>query len=253
MLPYLVSLMKSSAENLSLRQYQSPCILSKQTIMTIKQAILCALLLTKSILGFTQSSDFGNWLIYFGDKKINSKWNWHNEVQYRNFNFIADTEQLLLRTGIGYNLSENNNNLLLGYAFIYSEPYVVSKDQKTNFNEHRLYQQFITRQSFGRISFLHRYRFEQRFFENDFRLRLRYFLGLNLALNKKQMQNKTAYLSIYNEIFLNTNANYFDRNRIYCGIGYRFSKTVRSEVGIMNQSLLNSARNQLNIMTFVNF
>ncbi len=50
---------------------------------------------------FSQNSDFGNWLIYFGDKKINNKWNWHHEVQYRNFNFIGDTEQLLLRTGLG--------------------------------------------------------------------------------------------------------------------------------------------------------
>ena len=60
-----------------------------------------------------QSSVFGNWLIYFGDKKINNKFNWHHEVQYRNFNFLGDTEQLLLRTAIGYNLTENNNNINL--------------------------------------------------------------------------------------------------------------------------------------------
>jgi hypothetical protein len=88
---------------------------------------------------FSQESDFGNWLIYFGDKKINQKLNWHHEVQYRNFNFIGDIEQLLLRTGLGYNLTENNNNIHLGYAFIYSEPYLTNSDQKTNFNEHRIY------------------------------------------------------------------------------------------------------------------
>lgn len=219
----------------------------------MKKTIVLLSALFATILSYSQTSDFGNWLIYFGDKKINSKWNWHHEAQYRNFNFIGDTDQLLLRTGIGYNLSENNNNLLAGYAYIYNEPYIGDTDEKTNFAEHRIYQQFITRQNFGRASLQHRYRFEQRFLPDDFKLRLRYFLGVNIALNQKQMQDKTVYLSAYNEIFINTQDNYFDRNRLYGGIGYRFNKHVRTEIGVMNQTTQALSRNQLNIMTFVNF
>ena len=51
-----------------------------------------------------QESDIGNWFIYLGNQQIAKKWNWSNEVQYRNYNAIGDMEQLLLRTGIGYNL-----------------------------------------------------------------------------------------------------------------------------------------------------
>lgn len=200
-----------------------------------------------------QESDIGNWLIYIGDKKINDRFNWHHEVQYRSFNFIGDTEQLLLRTGLGYNLSENNNNILLGYGFIYSEPYVKNTDVKTNNTENRIYQQFITRQAFGRLSLLHRYRFEQRFLENDFKLRLRYFLALNMALNHTELSDKTFYLSAYNEIFVNTEQNYFDRNRLYGGMGYKFSKNIKIEIGVMNQTTATDSRNQLNILTFVNF
>ena len=199
-----------------------------------------------------QRNKTGNWLIYFGDKKINKKWNWHNEVQYRNFNFFGDTEQLLLRTGIGYNLSENNNNLLLGYAFIYNEPYISNSDKKTSFNEHRIFQQFITRQAFGRFSLLHRYRFEQRFFQNDFKLRFRYFLTTNIALNHKQLIDNTFYISAYNEIFINAVEQFFDRNRIYGGLGYKFSKKVKCELGLMNQSTSSVSRNQLNLIAFVN-
>lgn len=200
-----------------------------------------------------QESDIGNWLIYIGDKKINERFNWHHEVQYRSFNFIGDTEQLLLRTGLGYNLSENNNNILLGYGFIYSEPYVKNTDVKTNNTENRIYQQFITKQAFGRLSLLHRYRFEQRFLDNDFKLRLRYFLALNLALNHTELSDKTFYLSAYNEIFVNTEQNYFDRNRLYGGMGYKFSKNIKIEIGVMNQTTATDSRNQLNILTFVNF
>ena len=217
----------------------------------MKKILVLTILLSFST--FAQERDFGNWLIYFGDKKINEKFNLHHEVQYRNFNFIGDTEQLLLRTGLGYNLTENNNNILVGYAFIYNEPYLANSDQKTNFDEHRVYQQFITRQSFGRISLQHRYRFEQRFLEDDFQLRLRYFLSLNLALNKPKMEDNTFYLSAYNEIFANTQQNYFDRNRLYGGLGYRFTSKFRTEIGVMNQTNATVSRNQLNIMTFLNF
>ena len=42
-----------------------------------------------------QQSDFGNWLIYIGNKKLNTKCNIHNEVQYRNYDAVGDLEQSL--------------------------------------------------------------------------------------------------------------------------------------------------------------
>lgn len=211
------------------------------------------LLILIPFLGYSQKSELGNWFLYFGNKKISEKFNWHNEVQYRNYNAIGDLEQLLLRTGIGYNLTENNNNVLLGYAYILSQNYINDSDEKENVNEHRIYQQFITKQSIGRVKLQHRYRFEQRLIEDDFRLRFRYFLSFNIPLNQKEMNNKTIYLSSYNEIFLNTEDNIFDRNRLYGGLGYQLNKTIRFELGYMNQFLNNDNRDQVNIITFVNF
>lgn len=77
-----------------------------------------------SISAWAQKSDLGAWYMYFGNNKISKKLNWHNEIQYRNFDAVGDLEQLLIRTGIGYDLTENNNNVLLGYGFILSQPYV---------------------------------------------------------------------------------------------------------------------------------
>ena len=204
--------------------------------------------------GYSQESDLGNWLIYIGNKKIDSKWNWHHEVQYRNYNAIGDLEQLLLTTGIGYNLTENNNNLLLGYGFIHSQNYIANADEKVNVDEHRIFQQFITRQSFSRVQLQHRYRFEQRFIEDtDFRVRFRYFLSLNVAINNSDIVDKTWYGSIYNEIFINGNQNIFDRNRLYFGIGYKLSQSAKFEIGYMNQFLNSANRDQVNLITFVNF
>lgn len=204
-------------------------------------------------LGHAQDSSLGNWILYFGNMKIKSDWNWHNEVQYRNYNAIGDLEQLLIRTGIGYNLTENNNNLLLGYGYILSQNYIDGTDDKVDVNEHRIYQQFITRQKIGIVGVQHRYRFEQRFVESDFKMRFRYFLSLTVPLNKKEMTDQTVYFSAYNEIFLNTSDNIFDRNRLYGGFGYKLSKTVRLELGYMNQFFSKGGRDQINMITFINF
>jgi hypothetical protein len=213
---------------------------------------LVVILLFFSFSSFSQNSEVGNWFIYFGNQKINDKWNWHNEIQYRNFNFAGDLEQLLLRTGIGYNLSDNNNNVLLGYAFIRSEPYIAGTNEKTSTTEHRIYQQFLTRQSFGRFNISHRYRIEERFFKDDTRMRFRYFLSLNIPLTKKEMTPNALYFSTYDEIFINGNSAIFDRNRLYGGLGYCINKYFRTEFGIMTQMLENSNRSQFQIMVFNN-
>jgi hypothetical protein len=202
---------------------------------------------------YGQNADFGNWFQYFGNRQFNQKWNWHNEVQYRNYNFIGDLEQLLLRTGIGYNLSKNNNNLLLGYGFILSENYVV-EDVKEQVNEHRIFQQFINRHVIGVVYFQHRLRFEQRWIEKrDVELRFRYFLGINIPLNAKEMASGTYYFSAYNELFLNLQGDVFDRNRLYGALGYQVSVGLRFELGYMNQFLPNGGRDQLNMAAFYTF
>ena len=201
----------------------------------------------------SQDSNLGNWLIYIGNKKLNQKWNLHNEVQYRNYNAIGDLEQLLLRTGIGYSFNESKNNLLVGYGYILSENYVGDTDEKISVNEHRIFQQFTSKQNIGSVKLNHRYRFEQRFVESDFKMRFRYFLGLNIPLQYKEDAKNPLYLSAYNEIFLNTESSVFDRNRLYGGLGYKITDNIKLEVGYMNQFFENSGRDQINIITFVTF
>lgn len=208
------------------------------------------LLLTINISA--QKSNVGNWFVYLGNQKINNQWNWHNELQYRNFNFLGDLNQLLLRTGIGYNLTENNNNILLGYGFINSQKYLSNSNEKVGTNEHRVYQQFITRQNFNKVFLQHRYRIEERFLPNDFQMRFRYFLGINIPINKPKIEKNAYYFSAYNEIFINAQQKIFDRNRLYGAIGYVFNKNIKIEAGYMAQILETNNRNQFQIVVFNN-
>ena len=205
------------------------------------------------MLAQSQDSNLGNWLIYIGSKKVDSTWNIHSEIQYRNYDAIGDLEQLLLRTGVGYNLTKNNNNLLLGYGYILSENYIADTNEKNSVNEHRIYQQFTTKQGVGKLKLKHRYRFEQRFVASDFKMRFRYFLSLNYPLIAKESSGKMLYASAYNEIFLNTEKDVFDRNRVFGGLGYKLNDTIKFEIGYMNQFFEGSGRDQINLITFINF
>ncbi|MCI5055566.1 MAG: DUF2490 domain-containing protein [Flavobacteriales bacterium] len=209
------------------------------------------LLLCGSIMA--QESDLGAWYMAFGSKKIKENFNWHHEIQFRNYDFGSDLEQLLIRTGIGMNLSEGNNNLLLGYGYILSDNYV-NDSTKNSSVEHRIFQQYITNQSFGRFALSHRYRIEQRFLENNnFRMRYRYFLSLRVALNKKSFEEKTFYLSAYNEIFINGDGALFDRDRMYGALGYMPKKNLRVELGYMSQVFEGWSRDQAQLAIFLNY
>lgn len=188
--------------------------------------------------------------MYFGNKNLPGRFNLHHEVQYRNYNVAGDLEQLLLRAGIGYDLTEGNNNILLGYGFIRSGNYVESSDEKVLFDEHRIYQQFITNQKFGRFSLQHRYRIEERFVNEDFLVRFRYFLNLKAALNKPELVDNTLYFVTYTELFINTENTIFGRNRLYGGLGYKLNKDISFELGYMNQYFSVGGRDQLNIGVF---
>ena len=201
-----------------------------------------------SKFSFAQKSDIGNWFIYFGNQQISKRWNWWNEVQYRNYNFIGDLEQFLIRTGLGYNLTENNNNVLLGYGYIMSQPYTAGTDAKTTTTENRIYEQFITRQNFGRVFIQHRYRLEERFLSSGFKMRLRYFLSLNIPVNKPVIEKGAIYASAYNEIFLNFKTPVFDRDRVYGALGYAINNNLRLETGIMYQLYETSNRPQFQIV-----
>ncbi len=199
-----------------------------------------------------QDSEIGNWLLYFGNQKINNRFNFHNEVQYRSYNFIGDTEQFLLRTGLGYDLTENNNNILVGFAYIYSENYIPGTDEKFHTNEYRIYEQLITKSQFGPVYMTNRYRFEQRFIDDNFKMRLRYFLSLNVPLNKKVLEKNAFYASAYNEIFINVEPLTFDRDRVYGGFGYCINKNFKVEAGIMSQLFTEGSTTQFQIMFFNN-
>lgn len=195
-----------------------------------------------------QSDKTGGWYIYFGNiKPKDSKFSLDVEGQYRNHNLGGDLQQLLLRSGIKYDFADNFN-ATAGYA------YVLSEDEDTPDNpvrENRTYQEGILSQNVSRFFFRHRFRYEQRWVEGrDFNTRYRYCLFLDIPLNKPTIVKNTAYIALYNEIFINgmktdDTRNIFDRDRIYLGAGFKFADNFAVQLGWMNQMLETSNKSQV--------
>lgn len=198
----------------------------------------------------------GAWYMYFWNTTFTeSKIGLQGDIQYRNWNLIGDLEQLLLRGGLTYSPLPTIK-LTLGYGHITSgEP----GDSNHTTKESRIYQEALLPQKLSdRILLTHRFRFEQRWVENqDFRTRIRYNLFLNLPLNQLNLNRNSIYLAFYNEIFINgereigngRRVELFDRNRLYSGVGYGITDNLRMQLGYLEQtsSLISKGQLQLSL------
>lgn len=222
----------------------------------MKKLVFLFVLLFLSQIGFSQQdSDSGAWYMYFGNFRFTeSPWAIHAEAQYRNHNLIGDLEQLLLRTGLQYNLKSGAASFLAGYGSITSES---EGKPDISFHENRLYQEIILRQKIGKVGLMHRFRYEQRWIENvEFKTRFRYAIFLNVPINSIELGEKGSwYVQGYDELFvngkkLNEKTEYFDRNRLYLGVGYRVVKNLAFQIGIMEQTTDNSSKTYLQVSAF---
>ncbi|RYD55385.1 MAG: DUF2490 domain-containing protein [Sphingobacteriales bacterium] len=185
------------------------------------------------------------WFMYFGDHQLTKKWGLHTELQLRRHDVISDPQQLLLRTGINYNLSPRAM-ATLGYAFVETYPYG-DYPAATAFPEHRIYQQLLLKDQYGIAALQHRFRLEQRWitFANQpsaiYLNRARYMFRTNIALAGKTIDKGELYIGLYDEIFINFGKNVaknvYDQNRLYLALGYKASAAMALEAGYMNQNV----------------
>lgn len=165
------------------------------------------------------------------------------DVQFRNWDMGSDLEQLLLRGGLTYTPKGFNGTFTLGYAHITSGAPGASD---ANTFEQRIYQEaLLPHHPGGRFFLTHRFRLEERFVQDqDLRTRVRYALFLNIPLTGPQLEPKTTYLALYDELFVNggrgigdgRTVEIFDRNRAYAAIGHVVNEKVRVQAGAMWQS-----------------
>lgn len=179
------------------------------------------------------AQEVGSWWMYYGLNRIHNNWSIWTEAQYRSHDHGQNIEQLLLRTALNYHLSKNSL-FALGYGYVAT--YELETDIKSPTTEEgRIFEQYIHKHIIPHIQFEHRLRLEQRWLQGIYLNRIRYRLFLSVPINKKYMELDTWFIGIYDEIFLNTIEEYFDRNRLYLALGYQIDEYINIQSGMMNQ------------------
>jgi hypothetical protein len=222
----------------------------------MKKLILLKFLLLLIIVGSIShksthaQTQFSGWFANFSSFKLTNKFSIHFDAQLRSTNNIEHISTLLLRTGLNMHFTKNLT-ATAGYAFIHNRR--VLSGVSGYAPEHRIWQQFIVTHPLINTTMSHRFRLEQRFIarsrveNNDlvnegtvYANRFRYFFRTLLPL-KKKLQEKTPFINLQNEAFVNlgdksgVNGEFFDQNRAYISLGYRFVKQFDIEIGYMNQ------------------
>ena len=65
---------------------------------------------------------------------------------------------------------------------------------------------------------------------------------LFLPLNSQKIEKGTTYLGIYNELFVNGEKTFFDRNRLYGGVGYKYANNIDFQFGLLRQETQSIAK-----------
>lgn len=182
----------------------------------------------------TNQTGLGSWNIVNARLNITDKVNVFIEPQLRSLQFYNQFHYYEIKGGVGYRINENFALAgCLGTYQTYSEGGNFAQPQLQD--EIRSWFQLAMRNQLGRVRFEHRYRAEQRFTQNGYRNRFRYRFNMTIPLNSKELKAGTIYTSIWNELFLTNTEPYFERNRIFAGLGYELSKDLALQLGYIHQ------------------
>lgn len=183
----------------------------------------------------TQSqTDLGSWNIFSAKASFSERWGGFLEGQVRSLKFYDNFHYHEIKGGLTYALDKNFSFAVAGGKY---DTYLEGGNFVTPraSDEVRLFEQMTMSQYVHRIKFEHRYRAEQRFTKIGYRNRFRYRLQAILPISKAKIQPNSWYLSVSGEVFFTDTPAYFERIRLYTGIGYQVSKTFGLQAGYLHQ------------------
>lgn len=198
-----------------------------------------------------QRETFGGQFLWTGiytKYRIGEKLWYNGEYHIRTRdNFINEMNQLYIRLGLSYLLTNNfeiTGGIVTPFYWVDENQYPENTPLDKVVPQFRFWQQFLFIQPVGRVKVYHQIRLEQRWrrdfiVDSPFELthRFRYKLMAYVPINSKELQKKTLFLSLYNEIFIQAGRsiqlNFLEDNRSFIGLGYILNENIQIQTGYM--------------------
>jgi hypothetical protein len=184
------------------------------------------------------------WFAYFNQTRLTEKSGiWVDAHLRLTGNFVNDVGVSIARAGYTYYFTDHAR-FTVGYA--YATQYGLTSDAP-DIPEHRPWQQMMWTEKKSWFSLAQYIRLEERFRRKvednelasgyDFSYRVRYNMAFIVPLKGKQVEPKTPFLFLNDELHINFGKNivnnYFDQNRLFIGVGYQFTKSLNAQLGYL--------------------
>jgi hypothetical protein len=191
----------------------------------------------------------GNWIGATSSMRFTDHWNLFLQGELRTWEMASNLNELLWRIGGVYQINDKLS-AAAGYVRVDTWPY--DNEPYRKFYENRIYQDFVIKSKWGKnVNIQNRFRLEQRWittenFGTEYSNRIRYMLSFNIPISQNLEKQTSNYVAIFNEIFLdfdrfdywfNREGDKFglNQNRLYAGVGHRFSSNSALQFGTLWQ------------------
>jgi hypothetical protein len=190
------------------------------------------------------------WYLLLTHYKINDKWSVGNELHMRFDDWHKDKQQFLERPFVDYSITDGVI-ATVGYTYILTYPYG-EYPLLDNKPEHNIWEQITLKQSVGKFSISHRYRWEHRYQGNlvpngnggttvdgyDYSNRFRYRLTIKRPINDQY------FINVFDELWIKSDDrlinSQYDRNWLYAGLGRKVSDHFSFQLAFLHQYAKNT-------------
>lgn len=194
----------------------------------------------------------GTWATLNAKLELAPRWTLFAEAQLRSQEMFNDFNYWELKGFFHYKFTDQlYAGLGAGTYHQYADYENFRTPQKQS--EYRFWAEMFQKSNGGRIVLEHRYRAELRsiskldaatqdFYTNhdglhsDDRFRFRYRLQAVIPINHKEMKANTLYYNLSDEVHFTDKAPFFNQNRLFTGLGYKFAHS-SIQAGVMHQFL----------------
>lgn len=207
--------------------------------LTILASLLCY---SASLFSQNPTEDFlGSWYTYGSNHRLSEKYSITPYGELRLYEPSSNYNLTFLSFRANYHI-KGNQSIGLGYAYLDIDT-VFEFDNQPNVQENRIFEQYVFNHNLGKLKLQHRGRLEQRFQDftpnSELQNRFRYKIQARYDINK------TLFLVVSEEPFVNFQDQVFHENRFYTGLGINFLKNSQLQIGYLKQHIRKNNLNRI--------
>ena len=212
--------------------------------MRILFSILLLSLFQYQVFSQKSSENYvGSWYTCSLNHSLNERFSVNPYAELRFYEASSNYNLAFLSIRGNYHLN-SKSTLSIGYAFLDIDT-VFKLDDFPDVKEHRINEQYVYKHKLGKFKTQHRFRLEQRFLDlisrKEIQNRFRYRLSFKYDINK------TLFLALSEEPFINFENQVFHENRFYVGIGFKVIKNSQLQIGYLKQHIRKNNLNRIQI------